>query len=358
MIGLNKLDKLNHHILYTSAISKVFVQSKYPQLNVEVLEIGFAKHIKISDKVEFSVTALPSGHCPGSLMFLFELSDNTRVLYTGDFRISKKDLNQLTVFKEPIDSIYLDSTFFYEEYSQFPTQSQSIKKIIELTRKFISQGKDIKVCLQFPARIGYEYLIKQLFKHFQMKIHVKEELYEEYRTISNLGKMTSCTNFVSSQIHVIPSRFFKSSPYYDKYKIKIIKPSAMIWRNWKLGDPISCDENELLTRVCYSNHSSFEEIRDLILLAKPKKIYLNVMPENECERRRFLKNVEEIQKIYQKPNEIVDEKPQIDFKRLRRCLKHSEDSGISEKQESTSNLKTLDSGALTAKKFKKFCDMN
>lgn len=32
-----------------------------------------------------SVIAIPAGHCPGSVMFLFEQS-NQRILYTGDFR--------------------------------------------------------------------------------------------------------------------------------------------------------------------------------------------------------------------------------------------------------------------------------
>lgn len=35
--------------------------------------------------VRLSVTAIPAGHCPGSIMLLFEQSDK-RVLYTGDFR--------------------------------------------------------------------------------------------------------------------------------------------------------------------------------------------------------------------------------------------------------------------------------
>lgn len=32
-----------------------------------------------------SVTAISAGHCPGSVMFLFE-QENRRILYTGDFR--------------------------------------------------------------------------------------------------------------------------------------------------------------------------------------------------------------------------------------------------------------------------------
>lgn len=39
-----------------------------------------------NDEVDeyFTVTAIPAGHCPGSIMLLFEYKK--RVLYTGDFR--------------------------------------------------------------------------------------------------------------------------------------------------------------------------------------------------------------------------------------------------------------------------------
>lgn len=35
--------------------------------------------------VKLAVTAIPAGHCPGSVMFLFDYKE-MRVLYTGDFR--------------------------------------------------------------------------------------------------------------------------------------------------------------------------------------------------------------------------------------------------------------------------------
>lgn len=34
---------------------------------------------------KLSVTTVPAGHCPGSVMFLFEQNDK-KILYTGDFR--------------------------------------------------------------------------------------------------------------------------------------------------------------------------------------------------------------------------------------------------------------------------------
>lgn len=47
--------------------------------------ISDATEVIINESQRFIVTALPAGHCPGSVMFLFE-GFGKSVLYTGDFR--------------------------------------------------------------------------------------------------------------------------------------------------------------------------------------------------------------------------------------------------------------------------------
>lgn len=117
MIGLNEI---NTEVqlpgpLYLSEISKIIVQRRYPAIkNLVILKTGgmydliivplhciYLNHeisevtpisfgISESDEIDktigkTSVTAIPAGHCPGSVMFLFE-QNNKRILYTGDFR--------------------------------------------------------------------------------------------------------------------------------------------------------------------------------------------------------------------------------------------------------------------------------
>jgi DNA cross-link repair 1C protein len=299
MVGINELPDISSHVLYASPITKSFVNARFPGINCESLEIGYPTSLEVNE-MELSVTCLPSGHCPGSVMFLFETKDEKRILYTGDFRITKKDMHKIIELnKQSLDTLYVDSTFFKTDYTHFPSQSQSIKKIIELIKDFIKKDTSNKVLFKFPARIGYEYLIIQLYKHFNMKIHVKEEIYcDFYRAVSSLGKITSASNFASSQIHVISD--LTNLELYKKYKTILIKPTAMVWRNWHPGQDLHIKENSNTFRICYSNHSSFHEIKDLIMLTKPKKIELNVLPTNEKERHGFLENVRKIQAIYNK----------------------------------------------------------
>lgn len=56
--------------------------------STETTAIQIASPIKEEDQNDvtcFSVTAIPAGHCPGSVMFLFE-QNFKHALYTGDFR--------------------------------------------------------------------------------------------------------------------------------------------------------------------------------------------------------------------------------------------------------------------------------
>lgn len=311
--------------------------------------------MKSSQNIDFIVKALPSGHCPGSLMFLFETSkDNKRILYTGDFRISKKDLKQLTALKEPFDSIYLDSTFFSEQYSHFPTQSQSIKMMIAKFEEYLkSKGSNFKILLKFSARIGYEYLINQLYKHFKKKIYVNPELYENYKYISKLGQITSSSVFHSSQFHVVSGMKTSIPQEYEKYNVLMFKLCALSWGNWKPGQSIFRKSSEHLIRVCYSNHSSYEEIREFILLTKPTKVILNVLSENESERKHYLKNVERLQKTYlPEISKKVESIPVSNFKRLRSLEEIEDPEKEPEKEDDHSCLKTCDSSKLNAKKFK------
>ena len=80
-------------------------------------------------------------------MFIFETNKNT-ILYTGDFRISLKNLENIKQLKELQDHeflvIYMDSTFFKKSSSKFPTQTESVRKIIDLVDNWIKKSKHHK----------------------------------------------------------------------------------------------------------------------------------------------------------------------------------------------------------------------
>ncbi|RUS33907.1 hypothetical protein BC938DRAFT_483284 [Jimgerdemannia flammicorona] len=94
--------------------------------------------VALDDGESVVVTLLPSNHCPGAVMFLFE-GDNGTVLYTGDFRADPAFLTKhealcsttttsgrVTPLLRPVDQIYLDTTLCHDTYDTFPSKDNSI----------------------------------------------------------------------------------------------------------------------------------------------------------------------------------------------------------------------------------------
>lgn len=138
--------------LYTTSISALILRSTFPTLeqNIKILEIGIASSFDLpldecGKTLSFVVTALSAGHCPGSCMLLFQI-EGVDILYTGDFRISMKNLQQVKTF-EIIRShanciVYLDSTFMKTSFPIFPTQTESVVKIVQLVGAHLKGNKN------------------------------------------------------------------------------------------------------------------------------------------------------------------------------------------------------------------------
>lgn len=239
-------------------------------------------------------------------MFIFE-TNHKRILYTGDFRIPIKELKNLKSFKSSsgvlsFDAIYFDSTFFNKEYHEFPAQTESSKRICQLIREWITRGPLYLVSLRIPARFGSEFLFIEIAKSMNIKIHVKES---EFRKYCYIPEMDNCVTKDSSttQVHACTDNFIKDYKTLNcqnnpNYKLRVIRPSALIWRKWNnTKDIVQILPNEIY-RVCYSNHVSYTEIRDMILYLKPRKIKMNVIPEKESEKIMMKNCLREIMDSY------------------------------------------------------------
>lgn len=143
MKGLDKLKTAKP--IYATAISALIIRRKYPYLaeNLVVLDNGIPREVKLSDDQNFVVTSLSAGHCAGACMFLFQI-ESCDILYTGDFRISLKDAQNIKAFDEIQNHnavVYLDSTFMKKSYLMFPSQTESIKTILQIVNDFMKKSK-------------------------------------------------------------------------------------------------------------------------------------------------------------------------------------------------------------------------
>lgn len=293
--------------LYCSPITKVLLESKFKFISTCVKEIDINTPtvveyaIQTADKILISVTSVSAGHCPGSVMFLFE-RNNISVLYTGDFRINPLDLSKLKGLHyyenskwipRKFTKIYLDTTFLSNEFPAFPTRQDSIIKIHEVVKGWLGKDPRNVVILECSATYGSEFLFVELSKILNTTIHVKNNVYESYCRISEISSCVTNDSY-STAIHACKNKISLSGLHcrsdVSEANIMTIIPSAMKWKNKDTSVVGEWDEiRERTFNVCYSTHSSLYELKAFIEYFYAPEIYPCVIKtENENEIDRLL----------------------------------------------------------------------
>ncbi|XP_048665129.1 protein artemis isoform X3 [Marmota marmota marmota] len=171
--------------LYCSPVTKelLLTSPKYRFWEKRIISIEIETPTQISlvdeasgEKEEIVVTLLPAGHCPGSVMFLFQ-GNNGTVLYTGDFRLAKGEAARMELLHsggrvKDIQSVYLDTTFCDPRFYQIPSRGECLSGILELVRSWITRSPYHVVWLNCKAAYGYEYLFTNLSEELGVQIHV------------------------------------------------------------------------------------------------------------------------------------------------------------------------------------------
>ncbi|XP_017881799.1 protein artemis-like isoform X2 [Ceratina calcarata] len=286
--------------IYCSPVTKALLENKFRHKSHCIKEIDVNRPTVIEyrtrndDAIVVSVTAVSAGHCPGSVMFLFE-RDTVSVLYTGDFRINPKDLSKLKalhysgqskLIPRTFTKIYLDTTFLSNDYVSFPTRQESIVKICQVSKDWLGKDPRNVVILECSALYGSEFLYIELSNMLNMKIHVRDCVYEIYCRIAQL----SChvTNEpCSTRIHACKRKI--SSPGLhcgvdaSNENIMTIIPSILKWRNKDTSVVGEWDDVKPRTfNVCYSTHSSLDELKAFVQYFHATEIYPCVVKTEEA----------------------------------------------------------------------------
>ncbi|XP_041349574.1 uncharacterized protein DDB_G0290685-like [Gigantopelta aegis] len=286
---------------------------------------------------EIVVTPLPALHCPGSVMFLFEGDEGT-VLYTGDFRWETNHAISINAFKtgeslKEIESMYIDTTFCVESAFHFPSRRECCVVSCNIVNDWLSRSNQHYVHITSRTTYGHEPLMNALhlstgykasdnincfylenliyrgyflgffrirflcqlvmcenhiFMNCEAMIHVPEWKFDVYSQISELCDVF--TTNPTTRIHAcspvrdrapgskLPCGFIPSDG--SELKVRSIRPSTMFFTMGHHN--ISPDSLHVvgrsLHRVCYSFHSSYSEIRDIVMYLKPKRVVPSVKP--------------------------------------------------------------------------------
>ncbi|XP_067173034.1 protein artemis [Apteryx mantelli] len=285
--------------LYCSPVTKelLLTSSKYKfwENRIVTLEVETPTQISLVDetsgeKEDVEVTLLPAGHCPGSVMFLFQ-GENGTVLYTGDFRLAKGEAARMELLHSgtrvrDIQSVYLDTTFCDPKFYHIPSREECLKGILELVRSWTTLSRYHVVWLNCKAAYGYEYLFTNLSEELGIKVHVnKLDMFKNMPEI--LYHVTTDRN---TQIHAC--RHPRDDDYFRGNRLPCgvtsqngtplhiisIKPSTMWFGERNKKTDVIVRTGESSYRACFSFHSSYSEIKDFLNYICPVNIYPNVLP--------------------------------------------------------------------------------
>ncbi|XP_044001717.1 protein artemis-like [Aphidius gifuensis] len=294
MYGLDKLlqtlpnDPVNK--FYCSKLTKNFIielwnlnDSVSSKINTIDENQTIITEYKLNNKIyNLTVTSVPAGHCPGSIMFLFEINKKF-ILYTGDFRINSQDLSKIKSLHDeknvPIkfDNIYLDTTFFDDSFDYLPTRQQSFVEILKFIKNWLDKDEKNIINIEISAKFGSEYIYMKLFDELNIKVHVLNDVYKAFSNIINV-KNCITNNPYTTRVHACQLKGNKSPLNcrndIDVSNIMTVIPSVWYWKNKNLKNKFTdflSKENRYY--VCYSTHSSYQELIYFIKYFKPKKVY-------------------------------------------------------------------------------------
>lgn len=216
----------------------------------------------------------------------------------------------------PLDCLYMDSTFFSLEYQYFPSQRQSVETIIKLSQQWLGRDPHNIVVIRPPANIGYEFVVTELSISMKQRIHVGNALYAEYCAIPELNTCITQAIETSARIHLCTPEHNHLNwqkkqcgcfPSMNDANICIIRPTAMKWTNIKATDVgyVKHDTIDNCYFVCYSNHSSYMEIKHLIEYLRPHDIKLNVVPTEHHKTQNMIVELKRIIHTYRSTKKAV-----------------------------------------------------
>ncbi|XP_071453492.1 protein artemis-like [Hetaerina americana] len=284
----------NDVYLYTSEITRCIMKnhSRYhllipkikplPSVGCKLLSIPSL--IDDSSHRDLQVTLIPTGHCPGSVMFFFELQQGN-ILYTGDFRLSRdnictlSDLHHKDGTPKEINALYVDATYFDDLYPIFPKREESVEKIFNLTKDWLEKCPHNEVLLDTAANYGYEYIFGELRKKLGMKVHVSRD---KVNTLRNVKEINAAITHDRRETRIHACAYQRTLPSEcrglgDK-KFLTLRLSCMWYEKNYAAKGVIAEDMYEYTRVCYSSHCSKEELVNFIEYFLPKKVVACAIP--------------------------------------------------------------------------------
>ncbi|KRY01037.1 DNA cross-link repair 1A protein [Trichinella pseudospiralis] len=273
-----------------------------------------------------SVMLIDANHCPGAVMFLFHLKNDHYVLHTGDFRAEQVVLDNPIWSSIRVDYLYLDTTYFNPAYI-FPCQMVAITKMISIVKQIQQQHNKLLI-LVGTYQVGKERIFTALAEALDCKVAVEKNKMQTLKCFDDKKLSDSLTLLKSSTfLHVVPMSFLNRQKLiaylgcYPTYEhLVAIKPTGWEFSGRTEDSLIDIQKMNKITilgmlgavrrvygifpekqvqhilngillffaGVPYSEHSSFDELKQFVVKLRPKQVIPTVNVSARAEINRVI----------------------------------------------------------------------
>ncbi|NWY35457.1 DCR1B exonuclease, partial [Pheucticus melanocephalus] len=232
-----------------------------PKCWIRPLEVGQSHVVG-----EVTVTLIDSNHCPGSVMFLFEGTFGT-ILYTGDFRYTSAMQGEPVLRGRHIDRLYLDNTHCHPQRA-LPSRALATRQAARLIRAHPQHHVVIGV-----YTLGKEMLLVELALEFSTWVVVSPWRLEQMRLLELPDVFTAeeGTGWIRA-VDVAEICWDTLVTWNAQHPTIAIIPT---------GRPVKVTHPNIHL-VPYSDHSSFEELREFVKWLKPCSI-IPIVKDDMCQ---------------------------------------------------------------------------
>jgi DNA cross-link repair 1A protein len=281
--------------IYCSHITASLVQSQLGVESHHLHPLPLFQPITLTSKGQsVTVTLLDANHCPGSVMFLFQIGEKY-ILHVGDFRWNRAVMQAqapLLPFlqkEKKLETLYLDTTYCNEKYT-LPSQQVTIDETIRTVEEQLRQVPFPNLLFIFGSySIGKERIYMAVAEHLNCKVYVDPR---RYRILSQLQwspeqKARLTTNPQDTCLWVVPLGHINmqrlhhyrsiSTKQFTKQFDRVVGFRPTGWTHSPKSKSKSVVNivhkgNIVVCGVPYSEHSSFPELVDCIHGLQPRII--------------------------------------------------------------------------------------
>lgn len=266
------------------------------------------------------ITFYDANHCPGAAIILFQ-ADNGKVhLHTGDMRYHQRmqsyPLLSAAALNRKVDTVLLDTTYAHPKHSFLP-QEEAVHQIASQVVDFFRPGQPKTLVLLSCYSIGKEKVLHAVVKCTGKLIYAnkrKRNMLECIQTSDDnadpcLSIIEHCTDDPSaSDVHIIPMGLAgKMWPFFQpdykacleyaqkqthtKYeRVVAFIPSgwadASNWNKKNACKTIVREDVTISVRlVAYSEHSTFDELQQMVDFLQPRQVIPTVFSDSNDRRK-------------------------------------------------------------------------